>query len=443
MILIGSDELIDLEHLELLTTRVYTGFVISEMLVTVKIQHNKIQNFKIGDCPRLKEVFLSYNRIFEFEISGSLPSLKVLDLSYNKLRSLETPRLPSLETLALQTNNLSSFQYKSFDGSSLFPLLKNLDLSYNYIVSFELDLVSLPNLQILDLLLNQIEVFEFEHHGTLVPNLKELILARNSLQNFRISVHLPFLGWLDLSNNSISEVKLNMNFLPVLESIYLGFNSLVLFEIDSSGPNSLKELNMENNHLQEFRILAPLSKLELLLLTNNSLSSFEVASDLIPNIGTLHIGNNMIEHLCFNYPSLRNLSLGNNKITSVEITEPLPNLARLSLRKNQLDTFSVGKNLPNLWDLDVEDNHNLSILDLWMRSYSKDEGPAWRKSVSDPLVRLDRTQIRFVDKTVFHHVESPDVKVREHQLGVLEVIASRFHGGLLPIFEEIKPEIMV
>ncbi|XP_043483208.1 chaoptin-like isoform X3 [Leptopilina heterotoma] len=163
-----------------------------------------------------------------------LKFLTTLDVSHNKLNrlSLTYDLLPSLKNLSLSHNPL----YSVPENLAKFPDLKVLSLSYCNISEITSDTFEkFTNLQILSLRGNKITKLDFTLN---LPNLRILDLAENQLQILPINwfANLNSLRYLNLNSNSFSSMDaLNLE------------NQLEL--------KNLEDLHLRNNNIMSIRIV--------------------------------------------------------------------------------------------------------------------------------------------------------------------------------------------
>lgn len=141
-------------------------------------------------------------------------------------------------------------------------------------------------------------------------------LSNNEIQKLENLVSLPYLNYLDLSQNLISQIN--------------------------TFPSS--------NALQQLRVL---------LLSKNRIESIQNLDQFV-NLDVLDLQDNRIQRIdnVHVLTHLRVLNLAGNLIEKVDIIQPLKNLQELNLRKNQITeiTTPFTVNIPNLQKLFLAGN---------------------------------------------------------------------------------------
>ncbi|XP_059486565.1 insulin-like growth factor-binding protein complex acid labile subunit [Neocloeon triangulifer] len=296
---------------------------------------NKMKDVKgifVG-LKNLETLNLCNNKLesLSFKTFGGLQRLQWLDLSENKISSVEPGTflpMPGLERLVLSLNPLKSLQRFEFLGSrlrymdvsnlklkrvpeSLGPSVRELHAVANELsVVRRGDFESYPNLNLLDLSVNQLEIIEDDALGRLESLLK-LWLSNNKLSKIPKSlprllnilildynqisaiskddlVGLPKLKQLSLRGNKITQVEsVVFNALPGLRQLDLAQN---LLNTATLGPNGLEEVDLSDNPgLQATAEHIP--HLRTLTLGNFSSKSFDLQAFVAPltELSTLNL----------------------------------------------------------------------------------------------------------------------------------------------------------
>jgi len=132
-------------------------------LSVLKMENNKLTNL-YGICPSLAELYLKNNNLganwyhTAIELS-KLKALKILDLSDNNIPAIPnnlTSQMTNLEIIKLRYNNISNVQRDTFLKNLK---LREIDMSLNRLVSFDIGIAPLLNLQLINLGHNQITNF--------------------------------------------------------------------------------------------------------------------------------------------------------------------------------------------------------------------------------------------------------------------------------------------
>ncbi|XP_003705717.2 uncharacterized protein LOC100878347 [Megachile rotundata] len=315
-----------------------------------------------------------------------------LDLSNNEITEITKELLNDLPEGLIYVN-LAGNRIKGLWSQVIENrYLKMLNLRNNLIDRIEEGALQKTNLTALFLNGNQLENLSFA--SSLPQSLTELILSGNQISSISDGAfsQLPHLVYLNLANNRISKLqddvfkglsslkvliitRNNLNEiepkafcdLKQLTTLYLHRNSLAALQKGTfSELESLKDLNLAWNKLTRitedtFANLPP--TLDFLHLDFNEISSLEKASFLNVPRFTLSLAGNKISQIsraAFDLPSLRDLHLNNNTLTTIDgdSYEGLPQLKRLWLNENLIREIPKGscKNLGSLNILDISRN---------------------------------------------------------------------------------------
>ncbi|XP_011695851.1 PREDICTED: leucine-rich repeats and immunoglobulin-like domains protein 3 [Wasmannia auropunctata] len=318
----------------------------------------------------------------------SLP-IASLDLSNNEITEI------TKETL----NNLpSSLTYVNFQGNKIGRIwsqviendhLRVLNLRNNLIEDIEESAFTKTNLRELYLTGNKLENLNF------VSSLPDTLTVFLANENHIISIpdgafsKLLRLNYLYLDDNKIEELKNDVfQGLESLLSLTLARNDMKTIEPRAfRGLTTLHTLDLRHNSIRDLRkgTLAELTGLKQLNLANNKIAK-ATFTDLAQSVDSLHLDYNDIDILeegnfvqtptstlsltgnrissiqrgAFNLPTLRDLYLNNNTLTTIEgdSYEGLNRLRRLWLSENKISEIRKGacKNLGSLYILDISKN---------------------------------------------------------------------------------------
>lgn len=219
----------NLTHLVLNDLQIKDFTFLSELvsLETLKMNRLDLDDFpaSLYDCKELKELNARNNRIKSITNKFSeLKNLSYLDLSNNIIESIQVNvSLGSINTLLLSNNLIRSDSLRTL--TQYFQSLKSLFISNNLITTINPDICnSNISLVILDLSFNNI----------------------TSLEGFDCVPNLKYLEYLNLENNSISELPSGMKELTNLRNLYISYNS-----INSTKflPSSITVLRADNNQI--------------------------------------------------------------------------------------------------------------------------------------------------------------------------------------------------
>ncbi|CAA0837683.1 Tubulin-folding cofactor E [Striga hermonthica] len=218
-----------------------------------------------------------------------------------------------------------------------------------------------------------------EHISSTLPNIKELDLTGNLLDNWEdigvVCKGLTALTTLNLSNNCLShhiinvpqlsnihvlvlnqtrviwkQVEVLKDSLPHVEELHLMGNEIKeiapLSSVVVRGFNSLKLLNLENNFISDWNEIIKLShlpSLEQLFLNNNNIN--RVWYPDCGELGEPYNGCESHDKSSKPFSNLRSLSLGGNNIEGLESVDSLnsfPNLTETRLSENPVTDLGKG-----------------------------------------------------------------------------------------------------
>ncbi|XP_012536621.2 toll-like receptor 6 [Monomorium pharaonis] len=267
--------------------------------------------------------------------------LNVLNLRNNLIEEIEEGALlkTNLSALYLAGNQLKSLNFVS----SLPDTLTVLVASGNHIVSIPDGVFSkLYRLNYLHLEDNKIETLQNDVFQGLT-SLLILTLMGNGIKTIEPSAFrgLTTLQTLDLRHNSIRDLQYG-----ILSKL-----------------TGLKQLNLANNKIAKATFGDLAQSVESLYLDYNEIDILEEGNFVQAPISTLSLTGNKISNImrgAFNLPTLRDLYLSNNTLTTIEgdSYEGLSRLRRLWLSENKISEIRKGacKNLGSLYILDVSKN---------------------------------------------------------------------------------------
>ncbi|XP_067995555.1 transforming growth factor beta activator LRRC32 isoform X1 [Melanerpes formicivorus] len=271
----------------------------------IMISHKMFQG-----SPSLVEIDLQSNIIMEIEEGAFEPlvNLSKLNLSMNSITCISNFNLRQLEILDLSRNSIETFHTTMSDDEYS---LRRLDLSENKLLYFPA-FPQVNKLVTLNLSKNLIQLISESSHNKMDYMENEwldasiLILDQKQSRN-KSSLYLPQLVYLDLSYNEIKSIpddffesmlslhtlNLSKNCLQAFAVTYdsvlvsltvldLSYNALQSLLLDAGTLSNLKELYIQNNHLQtlQFDIFSSLPSLRLLNLQSNNISICSMYSGL-------------------------------------------------------------------------------------------------------------------------------------------------------------------
>lgn len=335
-------------------------------LRTLFISSNELESLSemsFHNSSQLQEIDLSSNRldrIGERTFEG-LIRLKSLNLAMNKLSEIaettfERSKLKSLEHLNLAMNKFEIAPLKALQKQR--NNLISVNLSHNKLQQFPIDASVMVNIKSLDLSFNALS------EDTLVTILsepkmvKELNLAGTGLRQL-VDLETPFLKVLNLSHNSITDIKESVfKRATLLETLDL--NSNLLSETKYLAKlwpelNSLRHLDLSNN---SFDIIAQGDFDHLNMLRTLSISNLNQCSRIERN--AFKNLPNLAELKAYNFPKLGYLDiqgiievLPTLELLDIEVKDAIvgsdqiqlathPRLSYIGLRGNRLRTISSG-----------------------------------------------------------------------------------------------------
>ncbi|KAK9480609.1 hypothetical protein V1514DRAFT_275599 [Lipomyces japonicus] len=311
-------------------------------------------------CVNLREVKFAGNECATIPSSIlHLTNLNYLDVSSNRLKNLDDVRFDQHEilvSLKLQNNSLSEMP------ESIVHLrnLRHLNLAFNEFKSFPLAVCNLVTLLELDISFNEIDDLPPEI-GQLCA-LEKFVITNNSLKGSLPDTfqNLSSLKSLDIRYNNLQNLDNIMN-LPRLEVLMVSHNSVPWIEQYSK---RLRVLNLNQNPVTNVNFLLPMLTLTVLNLANAKMSSFpEKFFDKVANLEKLILDNNHFGSIPSQISKLRKLtklSCANNNLSSLppEIGS-LPELEILDLHNNTLSNLP-----PEIWQLTNLETLNASSNEL-------------------------------------------------------------------------------
>lgn len=354
----------DLKVLELSGNHItdLQGLVLPQSMEVLQLSTNMINSLEGVDFSKpfnLQLLDISMNRLIGFPRNLKFPdSTKRLMMSHNELEDINQQQIPeNLQFLSMSSNCLTSLEHIYLPSS-----LTMLDLSDNSFSSFREDFFSgCVNMKKLNLAINAID--DLDDLGRLPPNLEELILDYNEIDNYDFTniltlkklkklamagTGLMFLKdikfpntliQLILKDNEINEI-VNVDFGENLEFLDLSYNKLESFNVHGLKiPSSLKKLDLSENGFQDLtKFIIPPSVTALyfnmsnLSLTNKLLSIFPDNLEVLELIRAIP---QSVPQLNFKkFPKLVTLNLQKNGITSIEKIDLPTNLQILDLSQN-------------------------------------------------------------------------------------------------------------
>ncbi|XP_032684432.1 leucine-rich repeat-containing G-protein coupled receptor 4-like [Odontomachus brunneus] len=339
-----------------------------------------------------KEVMLQEQNITAFQEGWyQLQSLPIasLDLSNNEIAEIREATLNDLPAGLTDVNFLGNKIHRIWSEVIENEHLKSLNFKDNLIEEIEDNAFGKTKLHGLYLVDNQLESLNFV--STLPKTLTDLVLNGNRIISVPDGVFtkLSRLIYLYLEDNKIETLRNNtFQGLMSLHKLMLmrnrvttiepaAFKSLTALRVLDLSHNSvnnlhngtfaeltaLKELNLAWNKITEASFANLPSTLNFLYLNDNEIERLEEGSFVrTPRLSLSLTGNRIssIARSAFDLPTLRDLYLNNNNLTTIDgdSYEGLGHLRRLWLSENDITEIRKGscKNLGSLYILDISRN---------------------------------------------------------------------------------------
>lgn len=248
---------------------------------------------EVRQLTALTSLLLSSNKLTSLPSAIFEVPLSRLVCAHNSLRVFPGPLCQTLAELDLSHNNLSTLPIE-YGAESMFracPLLQALLLSHNQLTSLDLPAICLlcPKLQVINLAKNALTSLG---RGVIAADmLTSVALSENKL-TFLPDLRCPVLNILDASRNALVEVP-ELQGVPGLVELHLRHNKFThLPPIGSPYPSKLQLLDVSNNSITStLSELTSVKTLKRLDVSNNSISQFDPAVGQLPLISFVVEGN--------------------------------------------------------------------------------------------------------------------------------------------------------
>ena len=345
-------EELELDHKKIRKIECLNNLVNLKRLSLCDNEITRIEN--LDDCYNLEELCLEDNRVQTVENLGSLRNLKKLDLGRNRISCIagfsQTFLSSSLTQLSLEDNEITSLQ-----GIACLKNLLELYIGNNRIAELrEVQLLkNFSKLIILDLLGNPL-CDDYDYRGYTVYHLRKLkVLDGTTVESSeQAAARSKYLGRLTVD---MLEEQVGHRFFDHLRDLDISNLRLrdVCHAFSGGAFANLREVNLDNNLLQNVDGLRTLPNLHVLRLNNNRL---DCAIFCEHNEHDLHHSKKKLCDCCF--PQLEVLQLGGNQIASVKGLQlaGLQSLKTLFLQDNTLSKIDGMIKLPNLLELILDGN---------------------------------------------------------------------------------------
>ncbi|KAK2964894.1 putative Leucine-rich repeat protein soc-2 like protein [Blattamonas nauphoetae] len=354
----------------------------SSNLTKIDIQSNKLTELSHAIYPSVTELILDQNlfEVLSHDFGVLFPSLQILSMTRNRLTFL-----PSINSDTLKKVNLESNWISKLSCCLNAPELTSINISYNCVdtLSF-LPGTYMPNLDSIDLRMNQLSTFRIETCLSL-RNLTLLYLTNNLLKELPDNLIdiLPRLKLLWVGENKLERLPSTLVNMKNSISIFAGFNRLrwvpafsvpslsglkvnVLDSLLGESPIIGKDVTFFTADFNLIDVIPPDVLNEAERLTTLSLRH-NLLSEIPPSIQNCMITTLTLSQNNFStFPSsllsiktLENLDLSMNRLSTIppEIGS-LIKLSRLNLSFNQITDVPVTLfRLPSLKQLILSNNH--------------------------------------------------------------------------------------
>ncbi|GAD07040.1 Internalin-J precursor [Porphyromonas crevioricanis] len=269
--------------------------------------------------------------------------LKYLSLKKNLITKdqLDLVGAPSLETLDLSYNKMSSFDFRPFTA------LKVLNISHNESVGNIL-VEGLEKIETIDLSYCDVSVF----YPVRLPNLRSLDLNHNTLMELELGDNYPMLSSLNVSKNELTTLNLS----KCTELAQLNCDSNAMATLDVSANVKLVRLNCAVNKLKSLNVSHNTELTGLSCGFNDGISALDISS----------LGK------------LSDLSCESNKIDFLDLSNATY-LKRLNASGNELAFLDFDANGGSLQFVDVRDNKNMTAcsINFMFMTLPVHNGRAW------------------------------------------------------------------
>lgn len=352
-----------------ITELINGSLVMLNHLGTLDISHNGIQVVHPGTLDNLvllRHLDLGWNQLKDVKgIFVGLKNLETLDLSNNKLESLSLKTFGGLQRL--HWLDLSENKITNVEPGTFLPMpgLERLVLGQN-------PLKSLQRFEFLGSRLRYMDVSNLKLRRvpeSLGPSVRELRAAANELSVVRRGdfESYPNLNLLDLSTNRLEIIEDDaLGRLESLLKLWLSDNKLS--KIPKSLPRSLNILVLDRNQITSFtkEDFVGMPKLKQLSLRGNQIALIEsVALNALPGLRQLDLAQNVLLSINLGPNGLEDVDLSDNQglTASVESVQHVPHLRTLTIGNfsgNSVDLQNMIAPLAELVTLNLAGSKHLA-----------------------------------------------------------------------------------
>ena len=270
-------------------------------------------------------------------------NLKMIDLTDNNFTSLDSVFAPGMRYGKLREVYLSKNKLTDINALSRAPMMTYLSLSENGLTTEgSASIANYPYLLYLSLANNNIDSVE---HLKGLKYLKELRLQNNNISNVNdlrrlVNLEILYLGHnkiRDIGNlNTLTQLQIlyvndnkifdisNLRDLTKLEAINVSNNSISSLSVLSNYKSTLTEIYAENNSLTDFSFINGASKLHILMLAGNEVElAQENMTTWLAGLGEMEI-----------------LTLSDIRLNDLSFLDSMTKLVRLDVANCGLNAFS-------------------------------------------------------------------------------------------------------
>jgi Leucine-rich repeat (LRR) protein len=385
-------------------------------------------NHAFGDLPFLEILNLAHNNVSSLRRRSfqGLSNLQELDLSYNKIEALNVEQfsnLLKLRYLKLNNNNIKGLPREVF----LNTRIEFLDLSHNYISVWPVNSFSDVGFTLRSVHMN-FNLLEYLD-STMYMNtqyLSELDLSHNQLKILPDNTFstLGNLTSLDLSFNPLITTNFKELLLNIPQLRFLNLKSTGLYSVPTLFLNSLMELDLSKNQIQDVDSLLDLKYLRKLTISDNKIFNITTLARNLP-------------------PSLRSLDISRNPIRKISLHDftPIRRLEEMAIEDVKISNTDAFIKLHSLKVLRISSQHNFSdiisklrgLRELYISVYEhRLEGKYFGRMLSNTklnLIDISGHKLRSIAANAFHGLaRNVNLKIQIRKTMISDLPAGLFYA---------------
>ncbi|KDO34129.1 hypothetical protein SPRG_01399 [Saprolegnia parasitica CBS 223.65] len=317
---LGKNKLMGMKNLDTLVN-----------LKQLSLEDNHITSLQgLSHLVKLTELYIGNNNIAnikEIHHLKSLPKLIIVDFSgngfcadaeYTLYTIYNLRRIKVLDGVSISSDLQFEAKQKYSGKLTTDFLIEKIGHAFNRIHEMELSSCRIREIGSL--------------HGDVFVNLKSLNLENNLITDISGIEKLPKLRGLNLSSNRIERLShagphTGVLACPKLENLQLGHNLITdMSQLGLHHLQELKILNLEGNDITQIAGLTHAHELRELILSKNKIRQFEAATtNVLTSLVVLKMDDNSLRSLVYFYPlsRLQVLDLSNNRLPDLEEVERL------------------------------------------------------------------------------------------------------------------------